>query len=55
MENQKKPYSPPKIEIHNEGSSAYNRFMALLEEEEKEYTSSQSPEDTSRNVSGLEV
>lgn len=36
MSSQKKPYVKPSIELHPAGSPAYNRFMALLAEEQQE-------------------
>lgn len=36
MSSQKKPYVKPNIEFHPAGSPAYNRFMALLAEEQQE-------------------
>ena len=36
MSEQKKPYQKPEITLHHPGSPAHNRFMKLLQEENKQ-------------------
>lgn len=36
MDKQKKPYTPPRVEIHHMSSPAYIRFMALLDKESEQ-------------------